>query len=240
MEPLVSDVADSKHGELGLALSEQDRLDLDPRFSGLFVRRRIPWQLLAAKVVDETARGEDVECAQCAFWTCSLRIVVVAVDGEDWDLDVEVWVVVVDGGEAVEKGSVSASFASSEVGVACERDSVPISLVTCLYSYPGVGDDLEANRSVPHAVLSEEGDRLVQRSSRRLVLVEEVSSQEEHIHLDAVQDKKGSVEGTVVVSCRYQRATVSTLRPTSCLLASSRISLKVSIESLPLTGSLSL
>ena len=111
MEAFVPDVADAVHCEFGLALAEQDGLDLDPALARLLVRRRVPGELLPPKVVDEPARRQHVERAEGTLGSGPLRVVVVPVDAEDGERDVVVDVFVVDGREtmvAAPQRSVSA------------------------------------------------------------------------------------------------------------------------------------
>lgn len=62
MEPFISNVANAIHGELGIALFEQDRLDLDPALARFGVGARFSWQFLSAEIVDESGSGQNVEC----------------------------------------------------------------------------------------------------------------------------------------------------------------------------------
>jgi hypothetical protein len=58
-------------------------------------------QVNFAHVIDETRHRQDIKRAQCTFGACALRIVMVAVNGENGYAHIQVGVFVVDCGEAL-------------------------------------------------------------------------------------------------------------------------------------------
>jgi len=145
---LVPDVAQAEQGELGASLLQEDRLDLDVVGLGD-----------ATKVVDEPRRLQEVERAKVPV---AARVVVVAVDGEDWEGHVDVGVLIVDVAEGA------------------------------LENLGRVAEELELAGLHPEAVLPEGPDDLVHGFPRGFVVVEEVPGEENHVDLLRVSGRKPS------------------------------------------------
>ena len=138
------------------ALAQQHRPDLHADILALGVVTLVGCrEVLPAKVVDQSARRQHVERAQRAVRSGALRVVVIAVDREDGQADVEVRVLVVD---------------RRELERAPEAEA-------------GVTHDLELDRPRAHAELAQYGRRLVHARPRRLVLVEEIAAEQDHVDL---------------------------------------------------------
>mmetsp|Transcript_2005 Transcript_2005/g.4482 ORF Transcript_2005/g.4482 Transcript_2005/m.4482 type:complete len:236 (+) Transcript_2005:1139-1846(+) len=130
-QPLVPHVAEPVERQLGRSLLDEDRRECDLLDVGG-----------AAEVVDEVSGGEEVEGRQAAVTS---RVVVVAVDGEDRQLDVVVRVLVVH---------------LAVLAMKVRR------LVT---------DDLELDLPIPQAVVAQHLHAPLQGLARWLVVVEEVA-----------------------------------------------------------------
>lgn len=110
MHALILDVAHAVERDFGITLLQQHRPDTDAYvretagvrslLAGFGRNVVVRGKLDFAKVVDEARDGEDIQSGQGSLGADALRVVMVAVDGEDGDADVEVGVFVVDGGEA--------------------------------------------------------------------------------------------------------------------------------------------
>lgn len=59
----------------------------------------------------------------------------------------------------------------------------PNSLVSSLQAYADIAYDFQGDRSASHTILSHQRNSLVQAPSAWLVLVEEVSGEQEHVYL---------------------------------------------------------
>ena len=94
----ILDIADAVHCEVCCAFAQQDRPDPDARvfrFGRLVCR-----QLNLAKVVERARHRQHVKRAKGTLRSSPLRIIVVAVDGEDRNADIEIRVLVVNSRKA--------------------------------------------------------------------------------------------------------------------------------------------
>lgn len=67
VEPRISDVAHPVQRQLGVSLLEEDGLDLETVLASFIVVESCTWELEAAKVVDESGRGEEIESTEGSF-----------------------------------------------------------------------------------------------------------------------------------------------------------------------------
>lgn len=79
---LIPYITDAVKRELGLSFLEQYRLDVNV----------VGFRVLA-KVVHQASHLEKIEGAEV---TLTARVVVVAMDGENWKADIHVWVFIID------------------------------------------------------------------------------------------------------------------------------------------------
>jgi hypothetical protein len=136
---LIADVADAVEGELGTTLLQQNGLDEEAIRFGR-----------AAVVVQQSRDLEHVECSQMPV---TRRVVVVAMNCEDWNCNVEIMVFIVDMVEG-----------------AGER-------------LAGVAEHLQLAGTVAQAVQPQRSHHLIESLARRGILVEEVAGQEDQIDI---------------------------------------------------------
>lgn len=98
------------------SFAQQDRLDPDTRV--LRLSRFISRQLNLAEIVECPRYREHVEGAESTLWSRALRVVMVAVDGEDGNGDIQVGVFIVDSREAAKKLASATPSTHEKPGVA--------------------------------------------------------------------------------------------------------------------------
>mmetsp|Transcript_23312 Transcript_23312/g.71410 ORF Transcript_23312/g.71410 Transcript_23312/m.71410 type:complete len:254 (-) Transcript_23312:95-856(-) len=142
VQPLITNMPQPVEGEFGLPLFNQDGMKCHSRDV-----------VGATEVVDEIGRGHNIQRGQS---TITRRIVVVAMDREDGELDIHVGILKVDLPVLVVKGGVA------------------------------IGDHIESHCSLAKDVIAEQLHALLYGTPRRLVVVEQVAGKEDEIDLELV------------------------------------------------------